>query len=222
MKMFSLKPVVLFAGFAIAVGIPTSRAVSITSAGDPALVGASLETFNSLTPSGFSTTFTSVSLTDLSVTAAGGFYIDSGGNGVYVPPNPSGDVYLLSNANSTMTFTFNSAVSAFGAVFGATNAVQTITAFDSSGSVLGTTLIPNQVSSQAYPYSGYYGWASTSANIKSFSVTSSSGDYWVVDDLSYQTGDTGNSSVPDSGASVALLGLGLGSLIALRRKFNRG
>jgi hypothetical protein len=191
-----------------AVGLSfAAHATPITSAGDAALIGATLEDFNAASIGTFSGT---VSFANVDLSSAS-FVFETGSAGQHAPPNPSGDVYVRSTANNTMTFTFGSGVSAFGFVIGATNHIQTLTAFDTGGNFLESLAIPDQVQDLPSPFTSYHGIASGGSLIGSFTVTSFS-DVWVLDDLSFQS-----NPVPEP-TTLAIFTLGLLGLGAARRR----
>ena len=109
-------------------------------------------------------------------------------------------------------------MSAFGFELGATNVTTQLTAYDAADNVLETLAIPKQVATLPYPFSGFYGLASSTANIAKFSVTSV-GDNWSLDDLQYKVGTTVSPTpVPEPG-TAGLLGLSvLGGAFIRRRR----
>lgn len=196
-----------FATIALVASMGSAHGAFISSAGDPALAAASLETFNSPSTGGY----TSLSLADVTVSATG-FSVSVGGNGEFTPPNPAGDKFLLIDTH-LLTFTFNNAVSAFGIVIGATNSEQTISAYDAGGNLLESAIIPNQVATMPFPYSGFYGFSSTTSNIAKFTVTNTN-DAVVYDDLYY----TSSAAAVPEPTSIAMWGLSLVGAVLIRRK----
>tara|TARA_R110002049_G_scaffold72490_7_gene187553 strand:- start:136823 stop:137473 length:651 start_codon:yes stop_codon:yes gene_type:complete len=190
---------VLASAVALVAGAGQVQAGVITSAGDSALIGATIETFDS---AALAANYSSLTLTDLTVSASGTFALETGSNGSYVPPNPIGDQFIRSyQASPLLTFAFDSNVSAFGIQLGATNRIQTITAYDIGDNVIDTHTVPDQVSTLPFPYTSFLGISSNSANIAKFTITSDLDD-WVADDLYYVTGSP---TVPEP-ASLAIFG----------------
>lgn len=190
----------------------TAEAVPITSPLDPALSGANVVTFESQALG----SYPSLTIGGVTITGAGDLTISNDGNAQYVPPQ---DQFLDNRLYSgSFTFSFSNLVTAFGLQIGATNAPWQMTAYDSSNNVIDTLGIPDQVSSLAYPYTGFYGLGEGSPTIKSFTLSSSSSDWIVLDDLYYTDQRTNN--VPEP-ASITLLAAGLLGFGALRRKKNQ-
>ncbi len=179
-----------------------TNATLISSAADPALLGATIETFDGLTTGGTNFTFPGFSLTSTqTVTVQSG-----GGNCQYTPPSSTTDKCMVTSG--LQTFTFNNVVSAFGLVYGAANNPHTMTAYDISGGVLDSLVIPDQVSTIPFPYSGFYGIAAS--GIKSFTINIT--DPSVYDDLHYVTGDRQQIPTPTTLAllSLGMIGVGIG------------
>lgn len=187
-------------------GAGDAQATPITSPADPALTGATLQDFNSA-----SACFCTISVDFGNVEVTGPTIgVHTGSNGQYVPPNPPGDIHV-GGTNEILRFTFDSPVNAFGILVGVTNAVQTITAFDTGGFLIESASIPDQVGTLPYPHSSFHGFASTSANILSFTVTTTN-DTVLFDDLLF-------SITPIPEPSTALLVMtGLLSLACNRRR----
>ena len=177
------------------------QATPILSIGDAALIGATLETFNSA-PLGSNTSRT---INDITVSSAGALFLFANSpNSANAPPSPPGDIYI-SATTDPLSFTFNTNVSAFGIVIGATNLPQTLSAFDSADNLIESLAIPNQVATLPSPFAGFYGIASSSVNIAYFTVTNIN-DTVVYDDLYYFAGV----GVPEPATfALALVGLGL-------------
>jgi len=96
---------------------------------------------------------------------------------------------------------------------GATNSIQTLSAFDSGNSLLGSISIPDQVDTQPYPYTGFY--SLNFSGISKVTLTGSQGDWVVVDNI---TTDNITTAVPEPETyAMMLAGLGLMGFIARRR-----
>jgi len=108
-------------------------------------------------------------------------------------------------------FIFNLATPSnyFGLQIGATNFNQKLSVFDSSNNLLGLLNIPNQVSTQPYPYTGFY--AFTIPGISKATLTGA--DDWVVVD------NVTTAPVPEPETyAMMLAGLGLIGFSVRRRK----
>jgi hypothetical protein len=140
--------------------------------------------------------------------------ISNDNNGIYVPPAST----FLDNRYGGYPFEFDfaSSVSAFGMKIGATNYMQDLTAYDALNNVLGTIIIPDQVDTLAYPYTGFYGLSFSSTSIAKATLTANADDWFVIDDFTYA--GNGNTQVPEP-TTMLLLGLGLVGLAGVRRKF---
>ncbi len=182
-------------------------ATPITSNADSALMGATVIDFNSEAIGTFSSrTINGVTFSGVGVNLT----ISNDSNGQYVPAQ---DTFLDNRSGGgSFNFLFGSSVSAFGLQIGATNSVQTLTAYDSLNNVLETLVIPNQVGTQPHPYTGFYGMAH--AGISRVTLSANAGDWIVLDDFTF-TGK-GGSSVAEPG-SIAMLMLGLFGLGFARR-----
>lgn len=189
----------------------------ITSPDDPALAGATVETFDTAALGNYTT----LALDAVTLTASDApFEILDGSTGQYAPPTTLGDrhVILRPGSDSTtdaLTVLFDAPVSAFGMVVGATNYEQTLTAYDSSGTVVGTLTLPDQFATLDYPYAGFYGLFSPTANISRFTLTNTDDDF-AMDDLHYAVNVA---PIPEP-TSLVIFGLGaaLATLAGTRRR----
>jgi hypothetical protein len=144
---------------------------------------------------------------------SGDITVSNDNNGVYVSAAP--DTHFLDNRSGGADFIFSMAtpVNEFGLQIGATNSIQTLSAFDSGNSLLGSISIPDQVDNQPYPYTGFY--SLNFSGISKVTLTSNQGDWIVVDNI---TTDSITTAVPEPETyAMMLAGLGLMGFIARRR-----
>jgi hypothetical protein len=183
-----------------------ANAIPITDSNDSALNGATVIDFESEALGSYS----SLNFADVTITGDGNLTISNDGNGIYTPP---ADQFLDNRyGNGDFYFDFTSNVSAFGLQIGAVNFTQTLSAFDSGGNLIESVTIFNQSPS----FVGYYGIASLSDNIGSFSLSSGS-DWVVLDNLSYVGG---GAPVPEP-STMLLFGAGLAGLVGYTRRKNK-
>ncbi len=201
----------LFALFLLMVGISsTASAVPISDISDPLLTGSTLLDFNSVA---LEDGFSSKTIGELTITNTGNMRISNDNNGEYTPPQ---DSFLDNKYGGDFTFSFVSEIGVFGVQIGATNVPWTLSAYDSGNNLLESLGIPNQVGTQPYPYTGYYGLGFGS-DVISYITLSHGGDDWIVlDDIQYG----GGNPVPEP-ATMLLLGLGLIGIAGARRKLKK-
>lgn len=126
--------------------------------------------------------------------------------------NGRGAAYLDNDAGRTSGFRFDFAtlVSAFAFNWGASDVTWTLSAFDATGHLLESVLAPITNGSNAGDFIGL-----ANAGIKYATLVSSSAgsqDWVFVDNVSFAA-----AAVPEP-ASIALIGLGLAGVVALRRR----
>ncbi|MEO8937458.1 MAG: PEP-CTERM sorting domain-containing protein [Burkholderiaceae bacterium] len=128
--------------------------------------------------------------------------------------NGRGAAYLDNDQGDTNGFRFDfaSIVNAFAFNFGASDNVWTLTAFDASGHVLESVRAPITNGSNAGDYIGL-----ADAGIKYATLTTSSSDWVFVDNFVYAAPLVRASAVPEPG-SIALIGLGIAGVVAMRRR----
>jgi len=142
-------------------------------------------------------------LTIGNVTFSGNLTVSNDGNNQYVPP-PS--VFLDNRNGGDFTFDFLTDVSAFGLKIGASNFTQYLYAYDGANNLLQTVVIPDQVGSLTYPFTGVYG-INLGSSIISKAVLTGLSDWIVIDDFTYNE----SSTVPEPG-TMMLLGIGMAGL----------
>lgn len=173
----------------------------ITTSADPSLAGGTVIDFESQSLGSFS------SLTIGNVVFSGNLTLSNDSNGMYVPP---ASVFLDNRSGGDFTFDFISNVSAFGLKVGATNDTQYLRAYDSSNNLLETVVIPDQVSTSPFPYTGFYGISLGSDLISKVVLTGNNADWIVTDDFTYKSGGE-STPVPEPG-TMMLLGIGIAGL----------
>lgn len=114
-----------------------------------------------------------------------------------------------------LRFDFSSPVDAFGFNWGAADNSWTLQAYSSGGAFLELVLLPPVFGSNAGEYVGLAAAGISYAILTDTKDNIPAGDYIFIDNFTYVGDDP---IVPDAGASLALLGLGLSGLVALRRK----
>jgi len=186
----------LISGF----GLPSSNA---------ALSGATVVDFSSVSAG----TYTSLSV---------GGVTFAGDNGNFVVTDSLGGSYNSLGRNlqnlqvpgsaSILSFSFSSAVSAFGFNFGASNEDWLLEAFDASNNLLESYTLAQTWFSNAGDYFGIASSGISSARATQLTHVNDSGTDWILlDNLSYSANSTNQVPEPESLAlaSIALLALGV-------------
>lgn len=183
----------------------SAQASPITSPGDPALAGATVQDFNAVAAG----EYMSLSLPGVTINGNGATMTIcngcGGGSGAY------GDVgmSLQNTGGSPMSFdlVFSTAVSAFGIQGGAFNGAWTYTAYDSLNNVIETLNL-------SHPCCGPYFDGIAHNGIARVNL-SGGGDWVVFENLEFVAGSTGN--VPEP-ATLAIFGLGFAGLAASAKR----
>ena len=188
-----------------------SHAAPISGFGAPvsdgALTGGTVVDFDSTT----SGTYALLTYGDLKITANGPMHVGPDFNGLY---NTTGgkslfDPYSDNGGFTAWRFDFASGTNAFGFNWGAADAIWTLRAYDSSSVLLDSLALTATGPSNAGHYFGL-----AAAGISYATLTTGGGGDWVfIDRFTYNARDTG---VPDSGATLAMLGLAFVSLACFR------
>jgi hypothetical protein len=190
----------------------SANAYFINSASDPALVGASVTTFDTDTPGAYTTYITNDNNLQIDSLDGRSFYISADYAGQYNNPGQA-----IENAYGTGSFKFSGpggggTTSAFGFNWGASDTAWTLTAYGISNNLLESYQLPITYSSNAGDFFGI-----AAPGIYYVTLTGDSGDYVFVDNFTIEQG--GNHQIPEP-ATMLLLGLGLMGLAGIRRKFS--
>ena len=200
----------LLAVFA-ALAVPMqAHAALLSGLGDPltAIPGGNQETFDSVTPGTYSSITTSNGVT---ITPDQGvLYIDNAYSGSYNNPGQSLHNCYCGDSFGALTFNLSGPASAVAFNFGASDQSWTLSAYDSSNSLLESESIGPTFSSNA---GEFFGISTGVGDISKVTLTGASSDYIFVDNLTV-------SAVPLPG-SVGMFGsalLGLVGIAGTRRK----
>ena len=186
--------------FALCAALPLSASAAvITSASDASLVGAAVETFDTVTDGNYA----SLSLPGVTIVGNGApMTVDATWTSAYGVAGQS-----LHNSNSSplsFDIIFDSAVSAFGIWGGAYNNNWTFDAYDASGALIETANITTACCSAQF--AGLANAGMSRITLSGF------GDWVIFDNLTYTQAQVSEPS------SVALILLGLAGLSFSRRK----
>ena len=189
--------------FLLAFAADATYATFISSASDPALTGAAIIDFDSLSLGNFSTmtlgnvTFSDAGTGDLRIAD----YTEGGVFGT------TGHELSTRYAQGSFNIDFTSAVSAFGMIWGAADGAWTMKLFNSSNTLLDTIAIAAQTS----PYIGFIG--ASDNLISHVEMVGAYADWVKIDNFAYVTGQP----IPEP-ATMFLLGSGLVGIAGFRRK----
>ena len=188
------------------VGAAQAAPTLLTASNVPALAGAGVINFDNAAIGSFtSRNFGGVTI---STSTADGLAVDSTYSGSYAT---TGRYLTNFYTPGTLTFSFATAVSAFGFNWGAADQPWTMQVFDLNNVLLSTLNIAAQTPSTNY--AGFIGTNGNGSTIGSFKLTSAgSTDYVLIDNLR-----TVAANVPEPG-SLALAGLGLALAIGASRR----
>ncbi|WP_432797836.1 PEP-CTERM sorting domain-containing protein [Poriferisphaera sp. WC338] len=150
------------------------------------------------------TNATSGTDTDIAIQAfGGGFALQTGGGlGTYATT----DNGYLATSRANVTMTFSEAVGIVGFTINRLKAATTIELFDESDTSLGTW---NPAHHTIDNILNFFGYESDSLNIKKISITTSAGNQWGIDDISF------SNAIPEPASAMLV---GLGALALIRRK----
>lgn len=157
----------------------------------------------------------SIPTVDGVVTFQGGVILD---NTTYFPANQTalyGTAHFGSSLSNTLTVTFANPIQNFFLdVYNGETFNVNYTVSDNVGNSSSFLLAPNLRSGHSQ-----VGFAATGNVV---TITSDAGAHWdfFIDNIQFNAPLPGTSSVPDSGSSIAILGLALTGIAGLRRKFS--
>ena len=197
----------------VALAVPMkAHAALLSGFGDPltAIPGGSQETFDSAVPGTYSSFTASNGVT---ITPDQGvLYIDNAYSGSYNNPGQSLHNCYCSDSFGALTFNLSGPASAFAFNFGASDQSWTLSAYDSSNTLLESDSVGPTFSSNA---GDFFGISTGVSNIAKVTLTGASSDYVFVDNVTV-------SAVPLPG-SVGMFGsalLGLVGFAGTRRKLS--
>lgn len=191
--------------FAI-VGRETSAQTQITSSSSSLLTGATVITFETVTPGTFSNL--TVSGVTFGAESTKLITVDSTLSGSYNNTGQSLQNTYSGTAFGNLTITFSTPVSAFGFNWGASDATWTLTAFDAGNNVLEAFGLPITTSSNA---GEFYGLGGYSAAITKATLIGPTSDYVFIDNFKFV-------AVPEPATYALALGLAALVVTAWRRR----